>query len=424
MNEDLRVLIVDDDEVDRMAIRRTLQKLKFHVEIVETTTAYDAIKIVKQENFTWILIDYRLPDMDGLALIKKLRKAIVTIPIIVLTGQGDEQVAVELMKAGASDYLSKSRVSAEILSRMLYNSLRIFQAEQRATEAHEELGRSNALLLAQNQELEQQREKIAQQNLQLIEAYRLKSEFLATMSHELRTPLNAILGFSQILQSKESLDDYQRKMVNRIFANGEHLLNLVNDILDFSNIESHKLNLRPTHFNLEYLIFTLIEQLKPLAKKKKLELQFQITLDNPMIWNDRQRLYQVLLNLISNAIKFTETGVVRVIVTAPKLEQIEIQVMDTGIGIAAEQLPYIFEAFRQVDQSIRRNYPGTGLGLAITDALIRMMGGTIFVESRLNVGSVFRVNLPRCIADNNMTEEKEQIEMPSSLTEVYPTSTY
>lgn len=423
MNEDLRVLIVDDDEVDRMAIRRTLQKLNFHVEITETTTAYDALEVARKGNFTWLLMDYRLPDMDGLALIKKLRKAMITIPVIVLTGQGDEQVAVELMKAGASDYLSKSRVSAEILSRMLYNSLRIFQAEQRAAEANEELGRSNALLLAQNQELEQQREKIAQQNLQLIEAYRLKSEFLATMSHELRTPLNAILGFSQILQSKESLDDYQRKMVNRIFANGEHLLNLVNDILDFSNIESHKLNLQPTHFNLEYLIFTLIEKLKPLAKKKKLELQFQITLDNPMIWNDRQRLYQVLLNLISNAIKFTETGVVRVIVTAPRLEQIDIQVMDTGIGIATEQLPCIFEAFRQVDQSIRRNYPGTGLGLAITDALVRMMGGTISVESRLNVGSVFKVNLPRRIADDKIVEER-QIEKSSSLAKAYPTHTY
>ncbi|MBD2157410.1 hybrid sensor histidine kinase/response regulator [Leptolyngbya sp. FACHB-16] len=423
MNEDLHVLIVDDDEVDRMAIRRTLCKLKFHVEITETTTANAAVEAVKKGNYTWILMDYRLPDMDGLALIKKLRKAMVTIPIIVLTGQGDEQVAVEVMKAGASDYLSKARVSPEILSRMLHNSLRIFQAEQRAAEAHEELGRSNALLLAQNQELEQQREKIAQQNLQLIEAYRLKSEFLATMSHELRTPLNAILGFSQILQSKDTLDDYQHKMVRRIFANGEHLLNLVNDILDFSNIESRKLNLQPTHFNLEYLIFTLIEKLKPSAKKKNLELQFQMNLDNPMVWNDRQRLYQVLLNLISNAIKFTEAGTVRVSVMALGADQIEIQVTDTGIGIAAEQLPYIFDAFRQVDQSIRRNYPGTGLGLAITDALIRMMGGTISVESQLNVGSVFRVNFPRRIAEDGVPED-EKIEMPHSFPEAYSTHVY
>src|SRR5687768_1363434 len=108
MNEDLHVLIVDDDEVDRMAIRRILCKLKFHVEIAEATTAAAAIEAVKKENFTWVLMDYRLPDMDGLALVRKLRKSLIMIPLIVLTGQGDEQVAVELMKAGASDYLSKS----------------------------------------------------------------------------------------------------------------------------------------------------------------------------------------------------------------------------------------------------------------------------------------------------------------------------
>jgi len=419
MNEDLHVLIVDDDEVDRMAIRRTLNKLKFKVEITETDNAQAAIRMVKERNFTWVLMDYRLPDIDGISLIKKFRKSLVTIPLIVLTGQGDEQIAVELMKAGASDYLAKSRISPDILSRMLQNSLRIYRAEQRAAEAHEELAQSNALLLAQNHELEKQREKIAQQNLQLIEAYRLKSDFLATISHELRTPLNAILGFSQLLQSKQSLDDYHLRMVKRIFSNGEHLLSLVNDILDFSNIESQKLKLQPSNFNLEYLIVSVVEKLKPLALKKNLDIHFQLQLMNPMVWNDRQRLHQILVNLLSNAIKFTESGSVTVAARSTAANKIEILVQDTGIGIAPEQLPTIFEAFRQVDQSIQRNYPGTGLGLAITDALVRMMGGFLTVESQVGQGSTFRVEVPRRIAGHPIAEKR--IEMITPVSETYST---
>jgi len=423
MSEDLRVLIVDDDEVDRMAIRRTLSKMNFQVHITETGTAQSAIEMVKRDDFTWVLMDYRLPDMDGISLVRKLRKSMVSIPLIVLTGQGDEQIAVDLMKAGASDYLAKSRITPEILARMLHNSLRIYRAEKRAAEAHEKLARSNALLLAQNYELEQQREKIAQQNLELVEAYQLKSEFLATISHELRTPLNAILGFSQILKSKKALDNYHLQMIRRIFSNGEHLLNLVNDILDFSNIESHKLKLQPSHFNLEYAVLELVETLRPMATEKKLGLHFQLQLNNPMVWNDQQRLNQVLLNLLSNAIKFTELGHVQISVKSMNADWVELVIQDTGIGIAPEQLPTIFEAFRQVDQSIRRHYSGTGLGLAITDALVRMMGGRISVESQLGKGSTFRVEIPRRISSYAIANHKklEPILPPSN---AYSTQVY
>ena len=246
MARDLCVLLVDDDEVDRMAVRRALRTSELAVDITEATTPKDARDLLQAKSFDCVLLDFRLPEQNGLSLVRQLRQSGVDIPIIVLTGQGDEQIAVDLMKAGASDYMVKTRVSADSLTQLLRNAIRVYRAEQREAAARDALRRTNELLREQNRELERQRQQIQAQNLQLLEAYRIKSEFLATVSHELRTPLNAIMGFSQILvsQSKGKLNDYQQEMVQRIFTNGKNLLNLVNDILDLSRLEAKRLNLR------------------------------------------------------------------------------------------------------------------------------------------------------------------------------------
>jgi signal transduction histidine kinase len=393
----LRILIVDDDEVDRIAVHRAIKTAGIQVEVHEADTCAGAILTLKTQPFDCIFLDYRLPDQDGLALVQTIRAEGILSPLIVLTGQGDEQIAVDLMKAGASDYLAKSKISPGRLAQMLRNALRVHEAEQQTALVNQRFKESYELLIEQHQELEQQRQQIYEQNIELIQAAALKSRFLATISHELRTPLNAILGFSQMLMrpSKGSLSNKQTEMVQRIFNNGKNLLEMLNEVLDFSRIEANRLDLKPESFNLEHLITTTVDEVCSLAVLKQLTLTSKVNLQNAVVFNDPVRLRQVLVNLLSNAIKFTSSGKVWVEAQEISPDRLSITVHDTGIGIAPEHINYIFEAFRQVDQTDTRKHSGTGLGLAITQSLLQMMGGTITVASQLGQGSTFLIELPR-----------------------------
>jgi signal transduction histidine kinase len=264
-------------------------------------------------------------------------------------------------------------------------------------EREERLAKQNEILAHQNRELEHQRQQIQLQNLKLIEATQLKSQFLATMSHELRTPINAITGFSQLLlrQRQNPLNSQQVDMVERILNNGKNLLALINDILDLSKIEAGRMELQLEEINLVQLVRITVEELRSLAEEKQLTLQVHAPLENLKIINDSTRLRQILVNLISNAIKFTEVGSVQVLVEEVSPEELAIAVHDTGIGISQKDLQHIFKEFWQVDQTTTRKYQGTGLGLAICQRLINMMSGTITVESKLGEGSTFRIEFPR-----------------------------
>ena len=409
----LNVLIVDDDEVDRMALRRVLKETALAVSVVEAGDADTALDIVKADPLDCIFLDYHLPGKNGLALVKQIRHLGIQVPLIVLTGQGNEQTAVELMKAGASDYLPKNKLSAETIARLIRSAMRVYRAERTLEETNRRLREKNQLLEQKNQELERQRRQIYKQNLQLQEVSRLKSEFLATMSHELRTPLNAIIGFSQILinKTKGPLTDYQQDMLSRVLSNGKNLLELINDILSFSRIEAGRLELEPISFELPGLIRSTVEELRSLAARKAIALEIDVDLDNPTIVNDIARVRQIVVNLLSNAIKFTSQGGVRIQLsgvtqaddsTSTALSHadsnVAITVSDTGCGISALDQVYIFDAFHQADQKVTRKHAGTGLGLAITHSLVNMMGGKIEVHSEVNKGTTFRVELPREIA--------------------------
>lgn len=238
------------------------------------------------------------------------------------------------------------------------------------------------------------------QNLQLQEASKLKSHFLAIMSHELRSPMNAIIGFSQLLlrqKTNQGLSNNQQNMVERIFNSGKHLLTLIDDILDFSKLEVGCLKFQLEELNLAQLVTATVEEMRSLAEQKNLDLQANINLQNLHIVNDNTRLRQVLINLISNAIKFTDAGSVEVNVWELPLNKIALAVKDTGIGIDESDIEQIFREFRQLNQTLTREQGGTGLGLAITDRLVRMMQGKIAVESQSGNGSTFRIEIPRQI---------------------------
>ncbi len=250
---------------------------------------------------------------------------------------------------------------------------------------------------------------------QALVANSLKSQFLATISHELRTPLNAILGYTEMVLGGiyGHVTDKQQDRLQRVFANAQSLLELINDILDLSRIESGKMRLDPEPLDISPLIMSAVGNVVPEAEAKALQLMVDLPTLLPTVYADAARVRQVILNLLSNAIKFTREGVVTVVAYPLRIvngaaagghplpdvdlkdgDWLAIAVGDTGIGIAEDDTQIIFDAFRQVDGSSVREFAGTGMGLAITKDLIEMQGGKIWVESVLGQGSVFTFALP------------------------------
>ncbi|MBL8162400.1 MAG: GAF domain-containing protein [Anaerolineae bacterium] len=244
-------------------------------------------------------------------------------------------------------------------------------------------------------------EQVTRTNDQLRELDRLKSDFLANMSHELRTPLNSIIGFSRVILKgiDGPLTEMQEQDLNTIYNSGSHLLGLINDILDQAKINSGKMDLHPDYFDIKAVVDGVRSIGIGLIKDKPVDLRVEQASGLPKAYGDEFRTRQVLLNLVSNAAKFTQRGsiTIRVYTTAdPDTNKtvIRVDVQDTGIGIAEKDLPLLFEAFRQVDSSLTRTVGGTGLGLPIAKSLIEMQGGHMLVESQIDVGSTFSILIP------------------------------
>lgn len=244
-------------------------------------------------------------------------------------------------------------------------------------------------------------EQLQKTNEQLREIDRLKSEFLANMSHELRTPLNSIIGFSRVMLKgiDGPLTEMQEQDLTTIYNSGQHLLNLINDLLDQAKIAANKMELKLAYFDVKPMIESVKSIAVGLIKEKPLDLFVEIAPNLPQAYGDEFRTRQILLNLVNNAIKFTTEGSVSIRAYATQSDDdertfIRVDVIDTGIGIAEKDMPLLFEAFRQVDSSLTRTVGGTGLGLPIARSLAEMQGGALTVTSEINVGSTFSVFIP------------------------------
>ncbi|MDR3587277.1 MAG: ATP-binding protein [Desulfosporosinus sp.] len=370
-----KVLIVDDNEGNIVVLNEILGQLK-QCEITSVTTGNEALKQILKKDFNLVILDIKLPDIDGydLARVLKSHKRTIDIPIIFCSAifTADEWVK-KGFELGAIDYLVKPIREEQLMNKIqFYLSLH----EKQTGLMHE--------LLHTNQELEKQN--------------RAKSEFLANMSHEIRTPMNGVLGMAQLLQLTE-LSDEQKDFVNILISSGKSLLKIINDILDYSKLEAGKVEMEEIEFNLKELVREMVIPFIVEAEKKNLQVTYNIggEISDSLI-GDSYRLVQILNNLLSNALKFTHCGSVQLEVSLLRRQEntllLQFVVRDTGIGIPASKVDVIFGKFIQGDSSTTKNFGGTGLGLAISKSLVAIMAGTIRVESQENSGSSFILEIP------------------------------
>ena len=393
MDRKLKILIIEDDELDRMIACDALKKCSQSIEHLQQVESKEAINTFKNNSYDFVFLGNCTSNDRAINLLKQIHKIKNLVPVLVFIEKSDEEKAEAFIKAGATDYIYKSILSPEVLDLALRNAMRVYQIQAELAELHLQIQEKDTLLFKQNQQIEVQ-------NLNLTEVLQLKSQFLATISHELRTPMNAIIGFSQLLLRPKCgiISKQQKDMVERILNNAKNLLMLINEVLDYSKLQAGKLDLKPEIFDVEKLVKLTVAQMHSLAEAKKLPVKVDISLQNPILYNDSLRVRQILSKLISNAIKFTQNGNIQVKITENSVNTLELTVEDTGIGIAADNIRYIFEPFRQLDGGTNRRFEGTGLGLSTVKALVNMMNGKISVESELGKGTNFSIKLPRHVS--------------------------
>jgi signal transduction histidine kinase len=424
-----RILIVDDLPEKLLVFRTVLEDVD--ADIVVARSGAEALKRVLEDHFAVILLDVNMPDIDGLETANLIRQHKRTrhTPIIFITAYADEMQTALGYRLGAVDYIL-SPVIPEVLRTKVRVFVELYQThaalarsnqalEQRVTERTAELQKSNERLqaeIAERMRAESEREALLEREKVLRaeaeELSRLKDEFLATMSHELRTPLNAIFGWITLLRTRRLDPPTQERALETIERNARAQKRLIEDLLDVSRIVTGKVALELALVDPRRVIQAALLTMQPAAHAKNIKLVPLLDTSTGTLRGDFARLQQVVCNLLSNAIKFTASGGQVEIVLAQRNEEAEIAVRDSGQGINAEFLPYVFDRFRQEDGSISRRHGGLGLGLAIVRHLIELHGGTVEASSAgEGQGATFIVRLP--VRPSNMPSRLPELPAPA-----------
>jgi len=409
----VNILVVDDRDENLVAVEAVLSDPGYR--LVRARSGREALKEVLDQDFALILLDVVMPGVDGYetaTLIRERPRSRQT-PIIFLTANDwGSQHVFRGYTVGAVDYLvkpvpadvlrSKVAVFVELFNRQ--EALRIAQEEleQRVADRTRELADTNVVLSAEIEErsrIERERVEILRREqaarLEAERANRLKDEFLATLSHELRTPLNAILGWVQMLQTGELAPSRARQAVDVIGRNARLQAQLIEDILDVSRIITGKLDIERAPVSMSQLLDTVVTDIAPAVAAKGVVFTSDVAATLPPIEGDAKRLYQVLNNVLSNAVKFTGSGGTIDLRCDADENWLQIDIRDSGIGIAPEFLPHVFDRFRQADSRSTRLHGGLGLGLAIAKHLVDMHAGTIQADSRgAGSGTLISIRLP------------------------------
>jgi signal transduction histidine kinase len=381
MSTPLQVLIVEDSADDALLVLQELRRGGYNPSFEWVGTPAAMRVALAKQSWDVIIADYALPHFSALAALKLVQESGLDLPFIIVSGKTGEDLAVAAIKAGAHDYIMKD------------NLARLNPAiERELQEVAKRQGRKQAEEAAQETQMAAALARVVEE---LKQANRLKSEFVGAMSHELRTPLNIIIGYNDLLLEGVfgSLTPEQVDSLRRMDQSSRELLELINTTLDLSRLESGRMPLELQEVRVSDLIDEVYSEIRGLPEKSDLNFASTIAANLPPLHTDAAKLKVVLKNLLGNAVKFTEKGTISVEVRGHN-RGIEISVADTGIGIAAEALPIIFEPFRQAHHSTTHSYGGAGLGLYIVQRLLEFLGGTITVESEVGRGSTFRVWIP------------------------------
>ncbi|HBC42501.1 MAG TPA: hypothetical protein DCZ88_11565 [Pseudanabaena sp.] len=381
------ILIIDDVPSNLEVLSKTLSNEGYDVSIA--TSGKRALLQVSRILPDLILLDIQMPEMDGFSVCQKLKSSPETaqIPIIFMTSLTDLDSKIRGFDLGALDFITKPFQDREVLAR-----IRTHLQLSKLTKSLEREVASQVVSLKQAKEAAER-------------ANMAKSQFLANMSHELRTPLNAILGITEGLQDQVfgEINEEQIKACQIVESSAYHLLSLINDILDVAKIESGQINLEYSIVSVDQLCQTSLTFIQQQAHKKGIQILVNLPINLPNLRVDERRICQALINLLTNAVKFTpKGGTITLEVTFPLVKQemtpsrtyLRFSIIDTGVGIAPEDINRLFKPFVQVDSDLNRQYEGTGLGLTLVKRLVELHGGDVSITSQLGVGSCFMIDLP------------------------------
>ena len=373
------ILVVEDEGGTRTTLSAILEEAGYKVTGMEKGA--EARKMIKGHSFNVIITDIRLPDVGGMEILELAKEINPDVAVIMMTGYASIETAVNAVNEGAYAYFVKP-VNPDEIKTTITNALKQQRLSLENKRLVDSLQRSNKLLFEANEELKR--------------ATQAKSEFLANMSHELRTPLNVIIGFSELMRDEVpgQINNEQRQCLDDVLGSSQHLLNLINDVLDLSKIESGTAKFRLSNLELAEVIKPLARTMLPVLAPKQQSLDVEIEEGLPLVRINKAKVSDIFLNLLSNATKFTPDGGKLKIEVVREDNWCRVSVIDSGIGIKQEDQERIFEPFYQLDNSLTRGKGGTGLGLALVRQIVGKHGGRVWVESEYGQGSRFTFTLP------------------------------
>lgn len=398
-----RILIVEDEPITAMNEQQIIESLGYSVTAI-ANTGEQAIASANEDRPDLVMMDINLgAGMDGIETATEIRLR-YRIPVIFVTAHGDQKILDRAKKSEPFGYVLKP-FSKEEIAVSIEIAVHKHRIEIQLYESEEKLRMKVAELVDANERIEEQAANLADlaDHLSIardeaVASSHAKSTFLANMSHELRTPLNAILGFSEMMniEAMGPLDNtHYQGYVKDIHGAGKHLLDVINDLLDISKIESGSQELEEKQLDLRVEIDNAIKLVKGRAENQGVKVSASIPTALPKLLADELRLKQILLNLLTNAIKFTpEQGQVSIDAMLSDEQAIMIKVIDTGIGIAADDIPKVFEPFSQIESILQCDQEGTGLGVPLTKSLAKLHGGNLEIESEIGKGTTVIVSFP------------------------------
>lgn len=378
------LLIVDDDLALLQALPEAL-RLRMEGAIVDTcASAQEALECIARVDYDAIITDIKMPGMDGLSLLTEIQLRRPQTPTILITGHGEHDLAVQALRGGAYDFIQKP-IERDYFVAALKRAVHVRQLSRQVDEQQSALERHAA-------ELEL---IVADRTKELREANRIKDEFMVLVSHELRTPLNSILGWAQLMCSGKLKEDAMTRALQTIVRSTKALNQIIDDLLDVSRIITGKLRLVSIPVEIMKVVQAAVEVVRPAADAKSIGLHLSLDPSAGTVSGDPQRLQQVIWNLLSNAIKFTPVHG-NIEVTLKRVESnARLMITDSGEGIGEEFLPYVFDRFRQADNTSTRAHGGLGVGLSIVRNLVEMHGGSVSAASQgKGKGACFTVSLP------------------------------